>query len=142
MMLPKIFQGNLMSDLFDDSFFSDYQKNQRLSTMKTDIKEKDGNYLLDIELPGYGKENVSAELKDGYLTISAKKEESKEEKDEEGNFIRKERYSGSCQRSFYVGKTITEDDIDAKFVDGVLKIVVPKEDDKKIETNKKQINIR
>lgn len=136
MMLPKLNQRNFFKD------FNDMFDMQELSTMKTDIKEEDGKYLLDVELPGFAKEDINADLKDGYLTISATKEENKEEKDKEGNFIRKERYSGSCKRSFYVGNTLKEDDITAEFKDGVLKLTLPKEDPKKIEPDKKLIEIK
>ena len=91
---------------------------------------------MDIELPGYKKEDVRAELNNGYLTISASKNENRDEKDEKGNYIRRERYSGSCSRSFYVGENVKQEDIHAKFEDGVLKLVVPKEDKKKVEEKK------
>lgn len=136
MMLPGFNQRNFFKD------FNELFGMQELSTMKTDIKEEDGKYLLDVELPGFKKEDINADLKDGYITISATKEENKEEKDKEGNFIRKERYSGSCKRSFYVGTSVKEEDISAEFKDGILKITLPKEDPKKIEPNKKLINIK
>ena len=101
--------------------------------MKTDIKETESAYELDIDLPGYKKEDVQAELKDGYLTISAKTNTTKEEKDENGKYLRKERYSGSCSRSFYVGEDITEEDIKAKFEDGTLKLSIPKKEAKPVE---------
>ena len=104
--------------------------------MSTDVKENDDTYELDIELPGYKKEDVHAELNNGYLTISASKNENRDEKDEKGNYIRRERYSGSCSRSFYVGENVKQEDIHAKFEDGVLKLVVPKEDKKKVEEKK------
>lgn len=94
--------------------------------MKTDVREKDDAFELDIELPGYSKDNVKAELKDGFLTVSAVVEKNNDEKDKEGRYIRRERYSGSCSRSFYVGETVTEADIKAKFDNGILKITVPK----------------
>lgn len=142
MLLPRFYQRNLFNDIFDDSFFRDGFGNQQMTAMKTDIKEEEGKYLLDIELPGFGKEDINAELKDGYITITAKKEENKEEKDKEGNFIRRERYSGACQRSFYVGKDVKEEDIQAEFKDGILKLNIPKEEPKKIEDQKKQIEIK
>ena len=142
MLLPRFYQRNLFNDIFDDSFFRDGFGNQQMATMKTDIKEEEGKYLLDIELPGFEKEDINAELKDGYITITAKKEENKEEKDKEGNFIRRERYSGACQRSFYVGKDVREEDIQAEFKDGILKLNIPKEEPKKIEDQKKQIEIK
>ena len=104
--------------------------------MKTDIKENDKGYELDVDLPGYKKEDVKAELKDGYLTISASNDNTKEEKDEDGKYIRKERYTGAVSRSFYVGKYVTEEDIHAKFENGILKLSVPKVDAPKVEENK------
>ena len=112
-----------------------YAKNTA-NVMKTDIKENDKGYELDVDLPGYKKEDVKAELKDGYLTISASNDNTKEEKDEDGKYIRKERYTGSVSRSFYVGKYVTEEDIHAKFENGILKLSVPKVDAPKVEENK------
>ena len=103
---------------------------------KTDVTEKDGNYLLDMELPGYGKEDIKIELKDGYLNVSASKNTSNEEKDDKGNVIRQERYTGSCSRSFYVGDGVKETDIKAKFENGELKIVVPVDAPKEVEEKK------
>ena len=101
--------------------------------MKTDVRETDGTYELDIDLPGFKKEDITAELKDGYLTISASKGINKDEKDKEGRYIRQERYSGTCSRSFYVGEGIAQDEIHAKFEDGILKLSVPKKDAKAVE---------
>lgn len=112
-----------------------YAKNTA-NVMKTDIKENDKGYELDVDLPGYKKEDVKAELKDGYLTISASNDNTKEEKDEDGKYIRKERYTGAVSRSFYVGKYVTEEDIHAKFENGILKLSVPKVDAPKVEENK------
>ena len=95
--------------------------------MKTDIHEKDGNYMIAMELPGYAKEDIKADLKDGYLTITAHKNETKEEKDAKGKCIHKERYTGTCNRSFYVGDEISQEDIKAAFKDGVLHLTFPKE---------------
>ena len=92
-----------------------------------------GNYLLDMELPGYKKEDIHLDLKDGYLNITAAKNSSNEEKDDKGNIIRQERYSGSCARSFYVGNAIREEDIRASFDNGELKITFPKEESRKVE---------
>lgn len=109
--------------------------------MKTDIKETDAGFELTIDLPGFKKDDVTAELKDGYLSISAATSSEHEEKSEEGTFIRKERFSGKCSRNFYVGEDISEDDIKAKFEDGLLKIAVPKKEQPKIEETKKVIAI-
>ena len=104
--------------------------------MRTDVKEVDGNYELAIDLPGYAKENVTAHLKDGYLTVSAKEEKNNDEKDENGKYLRRERYTGSVSRSFYVGENLTEEDIRARFENGILKITLPKEAPKKVEEKK------
>ena len=113
--------------MFRDPFFTHPFNNSTTQIMKTDIHDKDGNYMIEMELPGYAKEDIKADLKDGYLTISATHNETKEEKDAKGNCIRKERYTGSCNRSFYVGDQVTQDDIKAAFKDGVLSLQVPKE---------------
>ena len=123
---------NLFDDAFDDPIFTKKSSN----IMKTDVTEKDGNYLLDMELPGYGKEDIKIELKDGYLNVSASKNTSNEEKDDKGNVIRQERYTGSCSRSFYVGDGVKETDIKAKFENGELKIVVPVDAPKEVEEKK------
>lgn len=135
MLTPSIFSNNFFDDMFEFPFTKsdDAAKKQRMPIMKTDIQEHEGSYLLDIELPGYKKEDVKAELNDGYLTVSAEKNEEKEEKDKRGNYIRRERYTGQCQRSFYVGKYVTQEDIKASFEEGVLKIQVPKMEQPKVE---------
>lgn len=117
--LPKYY--DLIDDVFDNLTSSFRQE----TIMKTDIKEKDGNYLMEVELPGYKKENVSVDLEDGYLTIKAERHESNEAKDVYDKVIRQERYSGSMQRSFYVGKNITVEDVKARFEDGILHLTVP-----------------
>ena len=128
-----------MNDMFDDDFFGArnplYGKHAR-NMMKTDIRETDGSYELDIDLPGFKKEEIKAELKNGYLTVSAAKGLDKEEKNDKGEYIRRERYSGSMSRSFYVGEHLDENDIKAKYEDGILKLSVPKKDMKEIEQNK------
>ena len=139
MLMPSIFGENLFDDFMDGFAFPtanwNYAKNTA-NVMKTDIKENDKGYELDVDLPGYKKEDVKAELKDGYLTISASNDNTKEEKDEDGKYIRKERYTGAVSRSFYVGKYVTEEDIHAKFENGILKLSVPKVDAPKVEENK------
>ena len=139
MLMPSIFGENLFDDFMDGFAFPTANWNYAKNTgnlMKTDIKENDKGYELDVDLPGYKKEDVKAELKDGYLTISASNDNTKEEKDEDGKYIRKERYTGSVSRSFYVGKYVTEEDIHAKFENGILKLSVPKVDAPKVEENK------
>jgi HSP20 family molecular chaperone IbpA len=141
MLMPSIFGENLFDDFFDD-FARPARSAARYSSptasvMKTDIREHEKGFELDIDLPGYKKEDVKAQLKDGYLTISAESKQDNDEKDEKGKFIRRERYYGTCSRSFYVGEEITEDDIKAKFENGILKVSVPKKEAKpEVEENK------
>ena len=105
--------------------------------MKTDIRDTDQGYEMTMNLPGVKKEDIKAELKNGYLTINVSSNRNKDEKDENGHYIRRERYSGNCSRSFYVGDQITQEDIKAKFEDGILKIDVPKKEAKpEVEENK------
>ena len=135
-MLPSIFGESLLDEFFDTAFdrrfFGDwdplYGKHAK-NLMKTDIKELDGHYEMDVDLPGFRKEDVNIELKDGYLTISALKDLQKDEKDKAGRYIRQERYSGQCSRSFYVGE-IRAEDIKAKYEDGILRLSLPKQDQK------------
>ena len=139
MLMPSIFGENLFDDWMDFSFPSfdrDFYGNSSRSVMKTDVKETDKGYELDIELPGYQKEHVKAQLKDGYLTVQAVKNVNNDTKNEEGAYIRRERYAGTMSRSFYVGDNVTEADIQAKFENGVLKLAVPKKEAKKVEENK------
>ena len=124
---------NMFDDMFRDPFFTN-SNNTKL--MKTDIQEKDNNYILDMDLPGYEKEDIKAQLKDGYLTITAQKNTSNDDKDEEGNYIRRERYCVKCSRSFYVGDSIKEEDIKANFNNGILELTFPKEVEQKAEEMK------
>lgn len=121
---------SFFDDAFDDVFSVPFFRGSNEVSMKTDITEKDGNYLLDIELPGCKKEDIKMELDEGYLTISASRNTSNEEKDDKGNIIRQERYSGTYQRSFYVGDEVNETDIKASYDNGELKITVPKKEAK------------
>ena len=123
-MLMPTMRTNVFDDLFNTPFFTRTESNM----MKTDIKEHDNCYDLTIDLPGVKKEDIKAELNDGYLTVSAENNPSKDEKDENGKYICRERYSGSYSRSFYVGDAITEEDISAKFENGTLKLTVPKKE--------------
>ena len=139
MLMPSIFGENLF-----DSFFNDLarvEKTEVPKIMKTDIKENDMGFELDIELPGCSKEDVSAELKDGYLTIAGKTSTSTDEKDDSGRFIRRERYQGSCSRSFFVGEELEQEDIKAKFENGILKVFVPKKEPKPAVETRKMIQI-
>ena len=122
--------NNLFDDMFDVSFFRSYN-----SYMKTDIKEVDNQYVLDIEMPGFNKKDISVELNDGYLTISGNKSTNNDEKDTKGNIIRQERYSGSYSRSFYVGDSIKKEDIKANYDNGELKIYLPKTTTKEVENH-------
>lgn len=136
MMIPRRHSFDLFDDMFGDSFFNEGES----KLMKTDIKEKKDKYIIDIDLPGYEKENIKLDIQDGYLTVHASV--NKEEKDEEkGKFVRKERYVGECSRSFYVGKQITEDDVRAKFKNGTLSIEVPRKEEKEELPDKKYISI-
>lgn len=131
-MLPSIFGESLFDDWFDDAmtpFFTGrdplYGKHAR-NLMRADVRETDGAYELDVDLPGFKKDEISLKLDQGYLTIAASKGLDKGDQDKEGRYIRRERYAGACSRSFYVGDQITEKDISAKFEDGILKIHLPK----------------
>lgn len=118
------YRNNIFDDLFNAPFFTRNEPNM----MKTDIKENDGGYELAVDLPGIKKEDIKAELNDGYLTITAENNSSKDEKDEKGKYIRRERYTGSYSRSFYVGDGLTEQDIKAKFENGTLTLAIPKKE--------------
>ena len=140
MLMPTIFGERLFDNFMDDFGFPSVDRiacSQNTSNlMRTDIKETEEGFALDVELPGYKKEDVKVQLKDGYLTVSASKESNDEVKDEEGRFLRRERYSGSMSRSFFVGEDTREEDIKAKFEDGILKLSFPKEAPKKVEEPK------
>ena len=143
MLARRNFFNDFMSDPLDFGFFgtTPSPKASTSSLMKTDIKETEKAFELDIDLPGFKKENVHAELQDGYLTVSANTETETEDKDEQGTYLRKERFTGSCSRSFYVGDDISEDDISAKFENGILKVTVPKKQLPAPEETKKVIGI-
>ncbi|ROR29257.1 HSP20 family molecular chaperone IbpA [Mobilisporobacter senegalensis] len=126
MLVPSIFEKNFFEDFFNDTFTTPFKFMNNNRIMNTDVQELGDKYQLEIELPGYAKEDIKAELKDGYLTIEASHNEEKEENDKNGNYIRRERYSGTCRRSFYVGDKITEEEIKANFSNGVLKLEIPK----------------
>ena len=132
-MLPSIFSENLFDDFFTDPFGmmpargNDplYGKHAR-NLMKTDVRELDKSYELDVDLPGFKKDEISVDLKNGYLTIGASKGLDRDQKDENGKYIRRERYAGVCSRSFYVGSSVRPEQIGAKYEDGILKLSVPK----------------
>ena len=152
MMMPSIFGENLFDDWFDDfPFYTDkalkntekklYGKNAS-RVMKTDIKEHDNGYELIIDLPGFTKDEVKASIENGYLTISAAKGLDKDEKEKDtGRYIRQERYAGACQRSFYVGENIKQEDVRGEFKHGILKLFVPKKEAKKAVEENKYISI-
>lgn len=141
-MLPSIFGENLFDEFFDDNFgmlpmwnehnplYGKHAKNM----MKTDVRETENNYEVDIDLPGFKKDEINVELKDGYLSICATKGLDKSEEDKKGRYIRQERYAGSCSRSFYVGD-LKPEDISAKYEDGILKLVMPKQEQKQLPKN-------
>lgn len=144
MLMPSIFGESLFDDFFDD-FMRPARRtvssNPSSAIMRTDVKESDKGYELHIELPGYKKEDVTAELKDGTLTISAATRRENNEKDENGKYIRRERFSGNCRRSFHVGDDVKQEDIKAKFEDGILKVFVPKKEAKPAVEENKYITI-
>ena len=136
MLLPSIFGDNLFDNFMDDIFPTSERMPIKTmpSIMKTDIKETEDQYVLSIDLPGFKKDDVKIHLKDGYLNVSASSQNEEEEKD--GKYLRRERYTGAMTRSFYVGKNLTEEDVKAKFGNGVLTLSLPKEAPKKIEEPK------
>ena len=144
MLMPSIFGENLFDDdwmdfPFDRDFWGKknplYGKNAK-NMMKTDIREHDNGYEVDIDLPGFKKDEINVELENGYLTVSAAKGLDKGEQDKQGKYIRRERYAGAMQRSFYVGDTLTQEDIKAKYDNGILSISIPKKDAQAVETKK------
>ena len=144
MLMPSIFGENLFNDDWMDFGFPEVDKalygKHANNVMKTDVKESDTGYEVDIDLTGFKKDEINAQLDNGYLTISAAKGLDKDEKDKKGKYIRKERYAGAMSRSFYVGEGVTQEDIKAKYEDGILRLSVPKKEAKAVE-NKKYIAI-
>ena len=140
MLMPSIFGENLFNDDWMDFGFPEVDKalygKHANNVMKTDVKETDTGYEVDIDLPGFKKDEINAQLDNGYLTISAAKGLDKYEKDKKGKYIRKERYAGAMSRSFYVGEGITQEDIKAKYEDGILRLSVPKKEAKAVEDKK------
>lgn len=135
-MLPRLTKFDVLDDMFSDPFFTKRES----QIMKTDIKEKDGNYVLDIDLPGCDKKDIELELNDGYLTVSATVNHSIDNGSEKENYIHKERFYGKCSRSFYAGENITEEDVKASFKNGILTVSFPKETVKE-QPDKKYIEI-
>ena len=138
MMLPrKRNDFDLWDEMFRDPFFTGERESK---LMRTDIKEKKDKYIVDIDLPGYEKEDIKIEVDNGYLIVNAKTSHHKDEK-EEGKYVRKERFVGECSRSFYVGEDVKQEDIKASFRNGTLKIEIPKKDEPKELPEKKYIPI-
>ena len=150
MMVPYMFNDGFLDDLFDDKWERDFERAMRraepkgmfgkhaANVMKTDVRESKDGYDVFVDLPGFKKEDVKLDLENGYLTISAAKGLDKDEKDKEsGRYIRKERYAGSCERSFYVGEAVKQEDVKGEFKHGILKLFVPKKaPEKAVEQNK------
>lgn len=145
MMMPSIFGENLFDDFMDDFAFPNVDKvlygKHASNLMKTDVKETDSGYEVDIDLPGFKKDEIQMQLENGYLTVSASKGLNKDEKNEDGRYVRRERYAGSVSRSFYVGENVTEKDIHPKYENGILSFKMPKDDKKAIEEKKHYIAI-
>lgn len=148
MLMPSIFGESLFDDFmngFEFPDFADVDKKlygkRAAHMMKTDVKEKDGSYEVDIDLPGFKKDEIQMQLENGYLTINAAKGLDKDEKDKNGKYVRQERYAGSMSRSFYVGKHVKTEDIHPKYENGILSFHVPKEEPKAVETKSRYIPI-
>lgn len=143
-MMPSIFGENLFDDFFDDDFAMFHEHGGRdplygkhaKNLMKTDVRETEDSYELDIDLPGFKKDEIDLDLNDGYLTISAAKGLDKDTEDKKGKYIRQERYAGTCSRSFFVGETVAPEEVSAKFEDGILRITLPKKAEKKLPEKK------
>ncbi len=139
MMLVPRRNYDLFDDFFDDSFFGKNEKHVH-PMMKTDIRETDESYIIDVDLPGVSKENIKIDVEDGYLNINSRVDSSNEDENE-GTFIRRERYVGECSRSFYIGEDVKSEDIKASFKNGILSLCVPKVDVKKEIPEKKYVEI-
>ena len=142
-MLPSIFGENLFDDWFGFPAFPEFHDIDRKlygkhahHEMKTDVHEHDDHYEIDIDLPGFQKDELTLNLENGYLTVGAAKGLDKEHKDKKGKVIRQERYAGAMQRTFYVGEALTEEDVHAKYENGVLSLTIPKKDQKKLPEHK------
>lgn len=139
MLMPSIFGERLFDDLMDFSvpdMYRGFFNGSNSTAMRTDIRETGQGYELDIDLPGFKKEDIKLELKDGYLTINAQKNSDNEQRSEEGRYVRRERHYGAMSRSFYIGENITEEDVHARFEDGILKLALPKDKPEKVEEKK------
>ena len=148
MMMPSIFGENLFDDFMNDFTFPKFPDVEKelygkhaKNLMKTDVKDTENGYEVDIDLPGFKKDEIKVKLEDGVLTISAAKGLDKDEKDKKGSYLRRERYAGSMSRSFYVGDHVTVEDIHPKYENGILSFSVPKAENKPIEEKNKYIAI-
>ncbi|MCD8023017.1 MAG: Hsp20/alpha crystallin family protein [Lachnospiraceae bacterium] len=144
MLTPSIFRENLWNDWMEDPFaeFDGMNHGRRGEhVMRTDVREKEHEFEVDIELPGYKKDEVKAELKDGYLTVTASQAVNHDQKNAEGKYVRRERYAGNMSRSFYVGEYVTQQEIRAKFEDGILTLQIPKKDPRKQAEEKHYVTI-
>ena len=148
MLTPSIFRNNFFDSFFDDPF-DDFFKvpargtkpQKQVPFMKTDIKETDAGYELEIDLPGFQKDQIELTLENGYLNVAAETKNSVDDQDENGKYIHRERYTGRCSRSFYVGDLLKEEDVKAGFENGILKIAIPKKEPEKVVEEKKTIAI-
>ena len=146
MLMPSIFGNDMFGDFFTDPWFDEkeFKEMQKKlyghrakNVMSTDVKEVENGYELEMDLPGFKKDEIKASVENGYLTISAARGLDEDEKDKKsGKYIRRERYAGACERSFYVGEGISQDDIKASFQHGILKLFIPKEPEKSVEEKK------
>ena len=150
MLMPSIFGENLFDDFFTPFYYDDKDEKKAekklygrraQNLLKTDIKETEKGYEVAVDLPGFKKDEIQLELNDGYLTISAEKGLDKEEKDKKDKYIRRERYAGACERSFYVGEEVTQEDIKGEYKHGILKLFVPKKEAKPVSNDPKYITI-
>ena len=149
-MFPALMNDTMFSDLFDDPFFEGWRNMDRAAAcdpnmsagmMSTDVRETDKGYMVDIDMPGFKKDDISLDLQNGYLTVSAHRNSSHEDKDDNGRRLRRERYAGSCSRSFYVGEDVKDSDIHASYKDGTLCLVMPKPEAQQQVETKHQIAI-
>ena len=145
MLMPSVFGKSLFDDFFGDFAFPEVDKafygKHANNLMRTDVKETDSGYVVDIDLPGFKKDDIKMELEKGYLTVSAAKSFNEDEKDDNGRYVRRERFAGSVSRSFYVGENVTEEDVHPKYENGILSFNLPKEDQKAVEEKKHYIAI-
>lgn len=149
-MFPALMNDTMFSDLFDDPFFEGWRNMDRAAAcdpnmsagmMSTDVRETDKGYMVDIDMPGFKKDDISLDLQNGYLTVSAHRNSSHEDKDDNGRWLRRERYAGSCSRSFYVGEDVKDSDIHASYKDGILCLEMPKPEAQQQVETKHQIAI-